>query len=198
LSELIDSAAWSDRLSDAKRLTDPISFVDSLYFVALMQWRLGDDAGYRASCKALLDVPVDSLDYITKSRAIRTPCLAANALGVVNLLVTRADAFVAEGSPDHRRIALTVLGAALYRAGRYERAAERLDESAAAHPSDQPHTGLNVMNFQRLFLVGDRDAVYQVLHDDRYFVLRAEVPTFLGIRFFQSAVHEILIRFALY
>jgi serine/threonine protein kinase len=153
----------------AKRLEDPGGLANSLYYVALMQLRLGDEAGYRANCKALFEVPVGDLADLGKSRPIWTPCLAANALEDLNLLVRRAEAYVANAAPDHRHFVLSVLGAALYRAGRYREAAERLEECGAAYPNDLPPPFSDVINYQRLFLamtkwqLGERDTARRLL-----------------------------------
>ncbi len=157
----------------AKRLTDPYASANALYYVALMQLRLGDEAGYRANCKALFDVPVGNLDEVPKSRPIWTSCLGPNSLEDLDLLVTRAEALVAGSAPDPRHFSLYVLGAALYRAGQYERAAERLEESIAAYPSSPSLPGYDTINYQRLLLAmtkwqqGQRDAARRLLAESQ-------------------------------
>jgi serine/threonine protein kinase len=127
------------------------SLADALYLVALAQLRLGDKAGYRTTCKALVDVPVQSWDDVLRSRPIWPLCLAPNALNDMSQLVKRAEEFVAGVSPKNRHFGLYVLGAALYRAGDYERAAQRLEESIDAYPS-QSEVGRDTINYQLLLL----------------------------------------------
>jgi serine/threonine protein kinase/tetratricopeptide (TPR) repeat protein len=153
---------------NAKRVTDPTALAHGLYHVALLQVRLGDDAGYRTTCKALFDVPVGNLDHDTKSRPIWTPCLAPDALEDLNLLVKRAEEFASDNSLAQRHFGLYVLGAALYRAGQYEQAAQRLKESIIDYPSD-PLPNWNTINYQHLLLamtkwqLGQKAAARQLL-----------------------------------
>ena len=62
-----------------------------------------------------------------------------------------------------------MLGAALYRAGQYEQAAQRLEESIAAYPSAPADTGFDTLNYQQLFLamtkwqLGQRDEARRLL-----------------------------------
>jgi tetratricopeptide (TPR) repeat protein len=162
-AELVHQAALS-----AKRITDPATAANTLYYAALMQLRLGDKAGYRATCKALVELPVDKLLGITKSRPIWTPCLAPDALDDSTLLVKRAEKLVASISLNERHFGLYVWGAALYRAGQYEQAAQRLEESIAAYPSG-PERGDDTVNYQQLLLamtqwqLGQRDTARQLL-----------------------------------
>ena len=52
----------------ATQLTEPVDLVAALWIKALLQLRLGDETGYRETCKALVDVPVASADELTKMR----------------------------------------------------------------------------------------------------------------------------------
>jgi tetratricopeptide (TPR) repeat protein len=133
------------------RITHPVELVNALYHLAIAQLRLGDEAGYRATCKALAEVPIASVDDHTKWRATWVCCLAPDALDDLNLPVKRAQKFVASNSLNQHHFALQGLGAALYRAGRYEHAADVLQESLAAYPSDVPH-GYASINYTRLLL----------------------------------------------
>jgi tetratricopeptide (TPR) repeat protein len=123
--------------------------------MALAQLRLGDKAGYRATCKALVDLPVQSWDDVMRSRPIWPLCLAPDALDDMSRLVKRAEEFVADTSLKNRHFGLYVLGAALYRAGDYERAAQRLEESIDAYPS-RPAFGCDTINYQLLLLAMTR------------------------------------------
>ena len=136
---------------DAKHLTDPVELVKTLYFLALARLRLGDEAGYRATCKALVDVPAQSADDITKWTAIWTWCLAPAALEDLTLPVKRAEEFLAKNSLNQRHFELQLLGVALYRAGQFDRAAEQLNASIAAYPTD-PLRGFDTINYTRLLL----------------------------------------------
>jgi non-specific serine/threonine protein kinase/serine/threonine-protein kinase len=147
---------------------DPATSANALYSIALMQLRLGDEAGYRATCKALIDLPDYDANVVTKSRTIWTPCLAPDALDDLSLPVKRAEKLVASIPLNERHFGLYVLGAALYRAGQYERADERLKESIDAHPSG-PLPDFDTTTYQRLLLamtkwqLGQRDAARQLL-----------------------------------
>jgi tetratricopeptide (TPR) repeat protein len=149
----------------AQRLSDPTALADTFYFVALMQLRLGDDAGYKASCKALADSPDAGADDFAKARKILTWCFAPNSLEDMSLPVKRAEDFVAGNALNQRHFELALLGTALYRAGRYTQAAERLEESIAAYPSGPITVGFDTIIYQRLMLamtdwqLGRRDNV---------------------------------------
>jgi tetratricopeptide (TPR) repeat protein len=119
----------------AKRQTDSAATRDALYHVALIQLRLGDNAGYRATCKALINMPDDSANVATKWRAIWTPCVAPDALDDLPLHVKRAEEYLAKTPRTERHLGLRLLGAAHYRAGQYKQAAQRLEEAVAAFPT---------------------------------------------------------------
>ena len=127
------------------------SLANALYLLAVAQLRLGDKAGYRATCKTLVDLPVSRTDVVANSRPVWPLCLAPDALDDMSRLVKRAEEFVAENSRSEPHFCLYVLGAALYRAGDYERAAQRLEESIDVYPSS-PETGFDTINYQQLLL----------------------------------------------
>jgi serine/threonine protein kinase/tetratricopeptide (TPR) repeat protein len=140
---------------NAMRLSDPTEVVDSLYTVALMQARLGDKDGYRATCQAVIERPLSNLQGRDKLIAIWTPCIAPNALDDSSLPVKLGKEFLASSSKDDRLFSLCQLGAAHFRAGQYEQAAERLEEFVATDPGDSsPDTGW--INYQRLFFAMTR------------------------------------------
>jgi tetratricopeptide (TPR) repeat protein len=145
-AELVRQAVLS-----AKRITDASAMANAHYCIALMQLRLGDNAGYYESCKALVELPAGNLDETAKSRPIWTPCLVPNALEDVNPLVTRAEECLATTSLNRRHFALCLLGAVLYRAGQYEQAAQPLEESIAAYNRSTPIAHQEI-NYSRLFL----------------------------------------------
>jgi tetratricopeptide (TPR) repeat protein len=152
----------------AKRVENPVDSIVALGSLAHLQLRLGDVAGYRETCKALVAVPVADADILTKGRRIFTLCCAPDALDDMSLVVERADELVAGNSLGQRHAVLYLSGAALYRAGRYAEAAERLENSIAANPS-KPALGSDMINHQRLFLamtkwqLGQKDEARRLL-----------------------------------
>jgi serine/threonine protein kinase len=167
-----DEAAESVRKATlyANRITHPVELVNALYHLAIAQLRLGDQAGYRATCKALVNAPTAGVDDHSRWRATWACCLAHDALDDPSLPVKRAKEFVANNSLNQHHFALQGLGAALYRARRYEDAAEVLQESLAAYPSDVPH-GYASINYTRLLLAmtmwhqGQQDEARRLLEE---------------------------------
>jgi serine/threonine protein kinase len=155
---------------NAQRVSESNASAEALYYVALVQLRLGNDAGYRATCKSLLEVPYGHLNS-AKWRPIWTPCLAPNSLDDFRSVVTRAEDYVASTSQSQRHFGLYVLGAALYRAGQHEQAAERLEESGAAFQSNPlpPGAQFEGRNYQQLLLamskwqLGEQDDARRLL-----------------------------------
>jgi tetratricopeptide (TPR) repeat protein len=145
-----EAASIYRKLDSTPQVTS--SLANALYLTALAQLRLGEKANYRATCNALVDLsPVHSPDIVVNSRPIWPLCLAPNALDDMSRLVKRADNFFAENSRNERHFCLYVLGAALYRAGDYERAAQRLEESIDVYPRF-PGSGFDTLNYQKLLL----------------------------------------------
>jgi serine/threonine protein kinase len=150
------------------RIPDPIESFTELITVALVQLRLRDLTGFRESCKAVAAVPVADADDLTKVRSILPCCCGPDPLVDMSVLVNRADELVAHNSLGKRHVVLYVSGAALFRAGQYDRAAERLEQAIAAYPSD-PAPGDEVINYLRLFLAmtkwkqGERDEARRML-----------------------------------
>ena len=136
---------------NAKHLTVPAELANASYYLALAQLRLGDETGYRETCKALVDVPLNGADDLTKQAPIWSWCLGPAALEDMTLPVKRAEEYVATNKLNQRHYALQTLGAALYRAGQFDRAAEQLNASIAAYPSD-PVRGYDTINYTRLLL----------------------------------------------
>ena len=135
----------------AKRITDPVHSVTVLWAMAPVQLRMGDHAGYRETCQALVDVPVADADDLTKVRVITTWCSGPDALDDLSLPVKRAEEFAANNSLGQPHVGPFCLGRALYRDGQYERAAEQLEASITAYPTN-PVPGYDLINFQQLFL----------------------------------------------
>jgi tetratricopeptide (TPR) repeat protein len=151
-----------------KRISDPANLVATLGALATLWLKLGDEAGYREICKALLDVPVTSAHDLTKVQSIFTWCMAPNAFEDMSLVVKRAEELAAHNSLGQRHIVHFVWGTALYRAGQYERAADELEKSIAAYPSEIA-PGHEMINFQQLFLamakcrLGQKDEARELL-----------------------------------
>jgi tetratricopeptide (TPR) repeat protein len=156
-------------LSYVPRLPPASASADTLYYLAVALARVGDKAGYRATCKALVELPFDNLEGLTKSRPIWTPCIGPDALDDPTLPVKLGEEFVKNstsiGEPHY---GLYILGAAHYRAGQYEQAAQRLEESIAVYPSN-PVPGHDTMNYHRLLLamtqwqLGEQDEARRLL-----------------------------------
>ena len=127
------------------------TLANALYLLAMAQLQLGDRAGYRTSCEHLVDLHVRSASVVLNSRPVWPLCLAPDALDDMNRLVKRAETYVAENSRMAPHFCLYVLGAALYRAGDYDQAAQRLEESIDAYPGI-PDPGCDTINYQRLLL----------------------------------------------
>jgi tetratricopeptide (TPR) repeat protein len=135
----------------AKRITNPNELADALYYVAVAQARVGDAAGYRATCQALIELPLDKLEGLTKSRPIWTPCIAPNSLPDPNLPLQIAERFLADRPISDPQFDAFMLGAAHYRIGHYEQAVKQLEESIAAFSKDATVI-TNSINYPRLFL----------------------------------------------
>jgi tetratricopeptide (TPR) repeat protein len=135
----------------AVQMKTPLEKLYGNHLIAIAQLRAGDDAGYRATCKALAEVPVDDVDDLMKARQILTFCIAPNSLEDMDLVVERAEELAKHNQVDEPHIVPYALGAALYRDGQYDRAAEQLEKSIAAYPSD-PWIDCETINLQRLLL----------------------------------------------
>jgi tetratricopeptide (TPR) repeat protein len=152
----------------AKYARNPVESVEILWAIAIGKLYAGDDAGYRASCQALADLPVDTLDDLNKARQILIWCLAPDALEDLSLPVRRAEDLAANNSLGQPHVGPFCSGAALYRNGQYDRAAEQLAKSIAAYPK-HPVPGFDIINYSRLLLpmakwnLGQRDEARRLL-----------------------------------
>jgi tetratricopeptide (TPR) repeat protein len=153
---------------NAERMSNPTAATDSLGEIAIVQARLGDKEGYRRTCKAIVAMPFDQLASPDKWRLSWTPCIAPDALDDPSLPVRLGKEFLAGSTAKDRRFALCQLGAAHYRAGQYEQAAERLLEGIAANPPDSSRDEKSI-NYCRLFLamtqwqIGGQDEARRLL-----------------------------------
>jgi tetratricopeptide (TPR) repeat protein len=123
----------------AKRGLAPAFHINALYYLAIARLRLGDEAGYREACAAMLDVPDDNADDSVPYQRLSILCLGPHPGEDLSVQLKQAEVFVTNKSSyqfDHPSVDLRVLGGLLYRAGQYEQAAQRLTESIAARSND--------------------------------------------------------------
>src|SRR5262249_61943437 len=90
-------------------LRDPNNSADALYYLAIAQLRVGDQAGYRATCKALVEIPLSKLEGATKSRPVWTPCIGPDALEDPSVPVKLGEELVASKSLNEPRSGLYML-----------------------------------------------------------------------------------------
>jgi tetratricopeptide (TPR) repeat protein len=173
----------------ARHVKEPADLVNALGVTAIAQLRLGDQSGYRATCKTLVDVVIAGADDLSNGRAISACCLSPDALDDLTLLVKRAESFAAHNSLEYRHVGPYLLGAALFRDGQYQRAADELKKSIAAFPADPPPEGVKIsskrvavdtINSQRLFLAM---TLWQLGHKDESRRLLAETQAAIDEEF---------------
>lgn len=140
---------------NASRLSDPTASADTLYYIAIMQARLGDKAGYRASCETIIKFPFSELNGLGKLRPIWTPCLVPDALADPSALVNAAQEFLTSDPLNESRYGPYLLGAAHYRAGQFQLASKQL-ETAIKLDSKGPPLGAYSINYLRLLLAMTR------------------------------------------
>jgi tetratricopeptide (TPR) repeat protein len=106
--------------------------------VAALQWYLlsllmsADIPGYRSAAEKLLSMYRNSSDPNALNYAAWACTYVPNAVADLTIPVQMAEAADGGYPPNQKRFALNTLGAALYRAGRFEDAIARLDESVKA------------------------------------------------------------------
>jgi tetratricopeptide (TPR) repeat protein len=145
-----EADAICQKLDSTPQVTSDLA--NALYLTAVAQLRLGDIAGYRSTCNTLVELPpVGSADQSLNSRPAWPLCLVPDALDDMTRLVNRAERLFTENPQHERHFNLYVLGGALYRAGDYERAAQRLKESIDVYPRF-PKSGSDTLNYQQLLL----------------------------------------------
>jgi tetratricopeptide (TPR) repeat protein len=173
----------------ARRVKEPADLVNALGVTAIAQLRLGDQSGYRATCNALVDVPIAGADDLSNGRAISAWSLGPDALEDLTMLVKRAESFAAYNSLEYRHVGPYLLGAALFRDGQYKRAADELKKSIDAYPADPPpegvkinskRVGVDTINTQRLFLAMTQ---WQLGHEDEARRLLAETQAAIDEEF---------------
>ncbi len=149
----------------AKRGLAPALHVNALYYLAVARLRLGDEAGYRDACAAIFQVPTDNSDTSVPYQRLWIWCLGPHPGKDLSVQLKQAEVLAANNSFDsfsHPYIQLGVLGGLLYRAGQYEQAAERLNESIAAHHDDPLRAFRTALDRQLLLVMtkwqlGQRD-----------------------------------------
>jgi tetratricopeptide (TPR) repeat protein len=155
--------------ASADRLTDPTLLADSLYYVALMQARLGDKAGYRSTCKKMVGLPFSEiLPSVSKGRLLVTLCLLPGALEDPRVPVKLAEERLAKNPPKEPSAGPNLLGTALSRAGQFDEAAKQLEDALELYPSDASRSNYSI-NSLRLRLamtkwqLGQQDAARELL-----------------------------------
>jgi serine/threonine protein kinase len=130
----------------------PAYHVNALFYLAIVRLRLGDDAGYRDTCAAMLRVPVDNSDDSVPYQRVVIWGLGPHPGEDLSERIKEAEELVADSSAafDHPSTDLGVLGGLLYRADRYEQAAQRLNEAIAAHKDDPLRAFRTTIDWQLL------------------------------------------------
>jgi tetratricopeptide (TPR) repeat protein len=143
----------TDHLDHAvRRGLAPAYHVNALFYLAIVHLRLGHDAGYRDTCAAMLRVPVDNSDDSVPYQRVVIWGLGPHPGEDLSERIKEAEELVAESSEfDHPSVDLGVLGGLLYRAGRYEQAAQRLKKAMDAHNEDPLRAFRTTIDWQ-LFL----------------------------------------------
>jgi tetratricopeptide (TPR) repeat protein len=150
-SALIDRRVASVIPKTLATCRHPIAAVENLYLLALEKLRAGDEAGYQNACAVLALVPDCGGQIVPEFRRAWTWCLGSNRAEDLTTPLKRAEQIVANKSLDAHHVEHLVLGATLYRIGRYESAAQHLESSIAAYPS-RPHDAFGTVIYPQLLL----------------------------------------------
>jgi Flp pilus assembly protein TadD/sugar lactone lactonase YvrE len=126
---LAELGRWADADADFARATERGANVISWFYHALLRLHLGDIDGYRTACAQMLERFERSQDHGPLRWLVITGDLAPEAVADPGRLVRAAEHATALSPKDHWNDEF--LGRALYRAGRYEEAVERLTRFAA-------------------------------------------------------------------
>jgi WD40 repeat protein len=130
-------AHWPQAAADFARLAERNPNLGIMYLRAVACLAGDDIDAYRGTCDAMLKrlspTPTPGDAYHVAWTCALGPGATADPAQIVSL----AEKVVAALPPDADNLA--VLGAALYRAGRFEEAVKRLHESAELRPSDTLH-----------------------------------------------------------
>ncbi|MEX2168642.1 MAG: tetratricopeptide repeat protein, partial [Pirellulales bacterium] len=131
----------------AQRESDP-NQSRYLYYLALVRMARNDLAGYREACGALVKRAGQSTKSNSAYMTAWACVLGPNSLGDPDLLITLVER-AGEGNSKEPRY-LATLGAALYRAGRFDEAGKRFAEAIEATPSGSSDE--RVVTYGQLFL----------------------------------------------
>jgi tetratricopeptide (TPR) repeat protein len=152
----IDEGDWShaaDHLSAAIRGPRVVvdSAVNSGYGLALVSLRLGDQAGYRDACAALLQATraSEGKNSWACNRAAWTSVLGPHALQDFAFPLRFASEAIEKSSRNPGYLLLQ--GALRYRTGEYEGAEQSLERSIAAFANDD--SGMSSVLYSKLFLM---------------------------------------------
>jgi tetratricopeptide (TPR) repeat protein len=115
------------------------SDIGDAYGLALAQLGTRDTAGYRATCARVLDHVGRSADPDEVLKAARICTLLPDAVRHPSRSLQLAER--AAGPDPKGYDALTILGAAFYRTGRYDAALERLSQADRQPPVDDTYHG---------------------------------------------------------
>jgi WD40 repeat protein/tetratricopeptide (TPR) repeat protein len=132
---LAELGHWEEASRDgAKAIALGAGDVTIWYRQALVQLAIGDTTGYRATCTGMLD-RFRPDDRAEEAPLVGMVCsLAPGGVADPARLLALLEKAVQSHAEDG--VALSALGAVLYRAGRFDEAVQRLDEAAKA-----PHYG---------------------------------------------------------
>jgi tetratricopeptide (TPR) repeat protein len=122
----------------AERIREPGLSASALACLAIARLRLGDQAGYREACAALVKLPFRLPDDDANLSRIRVCCLGPNAVDDPSVVIKLAEDFAANNSLGAPHLGHVMLGVAHFRAGHYKRAAQHLEESLAQFPGNAP------------------------------------------------------------
>jgi tetratricopeptide (TPR) repeat protein len=130
-----DLGQWAKAAADYGKAVELESDEPSnWYLYALLRLGAGDTKSYRGICISVLERFGKTGDPDTAYWAAWACVVVPDAVARPELLVPLAEKSLAKAPANYDN--LTTLGAALYRAGRFEEAAKRLDEAAAAYKPD--------------------------------------------------------------
>jgi tetratricopeptide (TPR) repeat protein len=124
---------WAEAIGDFDKVArlqpdDP----KAAWEAAVARLGAGDEPAYRKACATLLEQQAKSDDLDTRSRAIWLSCLVRDPIAVENLVRLAKESVTLD--PENPAY-LRALGAALYRAGKYEKAIEQFEKVLAVSPS---------------------------------------------------------------
>ena len=162
-----------------------------LYYLCLVSLACNDQIGYRETCERLVR-RVEELKTPRSAMIAAWACLLApDSVGVPSELVSLVQ-YSDEGDSKDPQY-LSSLGAALYRAGRFDEAKHRLIEAIAATPVDS--SDLRAVTYSRLFLamsdqrLGRSEEAQQFLSQA---VQTIDQPASVGERQLAEAWHSLL------